>query len=181
LQGLGRSRSPSQPARRPHAAQGAIVRSSASRTRASIFDGSGRELWQSLSLLGRDFPIDELPQTGEQRYLRLDVPGFPPLEALLMGISWEFGSGEASPFTIAIAVSREPYDARQHAFRRNLIGWFAGLTLTMLIVLGGLLTFVLLPLRKLERQVREVEAGERVSLEGGIRLRAHPACRQLER
>jgi two-component system sensor histidine kinase PhoQ len=98
--------------------------------------------------------------------VRLDVPGFPPLEALLMGISWEFGSGEASPFTIAIAVSREPYDARQHAFRRNLIGWFAGLTLTMLIVLGGLLTFVLLPLRKLERQVREVEAGERVSLEG---------------
>jgi two-component system, OmpR family, sensor histidine kinase PhoQ len=132
----------------------------------ALFDGSGRVLWQSLSLLGRDFPIDELPQTGESRYVRLDVPGFPPLEALLMGISWEFGSGEASPFTIAIAVSREPYDTRQHAFRRNLIGWFAGLTLTMLIVLGGLLTFVLLPLRRLERQVREVEAGERVSLEG---------------
>ncbi|HET8698164.1 MAG TPA: hypothetical protein VFO94_11785, partial [Gammaproteobacteria bacterium] len=71
----------------------------------AVFDGSGRVLWQSLSLLGRDFPTDELPQTGEQRYLRLDVPGFPPLEALLMGISWQFGSGEAAPFTIAIAAS----------------------------------------------------------------------------
>jgi two-component system sensor histidine kinase PhoQ len=36
----------------------------------------------------------------------------------------------------------------------------------MLIVVGGLLTFVLLPLKRLERQVREVEAGERVSLTG---------------
>jgi two-component system sensor histidine kinase PhoQ len=132
----------------------------------ALYDGSGRVLWQSLSLLGRDFPIDELPQLNESRYSRLDVPGFPPLEALLMGIEWEFGSGEAAPFTVAIAISREPYDARQLAFRRNLIGWFGGVTLTMLIVISGLLTFVLLPVRRLERQVREVEAGERVSLEG---------------
>jgi two-component system sensor histidine kinase PhoQ len=36
----------------------------------------------------------------------------------------------------------------------------------MLVVLSGLLTFVLLPVRRLERQVREVEAGERVKLTG---------------
>ena len=36
----------------------------------------------------------------------------------------------------------------------------------MMIVIGGMLTFLLLPLRRLERQVREVEAGERVSLTG---------------
>jgi two-component system sensor histidine kinase PhoQ len=133
---------------------------------AALYDGRGRALWQSPSLIGRDFPIDELPQPNESRYLRLDVPGFPPLEVLLKGIEWEFGSGKAAPFTIAIAVSREPYDERQAAFRRNLVSWFAGITVTMLIVVAGLLTFVLLPLRRLERQVREVEAGERVSLEG---------------
>ena len=60
----------------------------------------------------------------------------------------------------------EPYYERQAAFRRILIGWFFGITLTMLIVLSGLLTFVLLPLKRLERQVREVEAGERVKLTG---------------
>jgi two-component system sensor histidine kinase PhoQ len=130
---------------------------------AALFDGSGRALWQSLSLLGRDFPIDELPPTGEQHYVRLDVPGFPPLEALLMGITWE---DREEPYTVAIAVSLEPYNARQLAFRRNLIGWFGGVTITMMIVIGGLLTFLLLPLRRLERQVREVEAGERVSLTG---------------
>ena len=145
----------------------------------AVFDGSGRAVWQSLSLLGRDFPIDELPEVGESRYLQLDVPGFPPLEVLLMGISWQFGSGEAAPFTIAIAASREPYEQRQHAFRRNLIGWFAGITLTMLVVISGLLTFVLLPLRKLERQVREVEAGERVSLEGNYPTELIPLANNL--
>jgi two-component system sensor histidine kinase PhoQ len=132
----------------------------------ALYAGTGRALWQSLSLLGRDFPVDDLAAPGEQRHLKLDVPGFPPLEALLMGITWEFADGHTDAYTFAIAVSLQPYNERQLAFRRNLIGWFLGITLTMLIVISGLLTFVLLPLRRLERQVREVEAGERVSLTG---------------
>jgi two-component system sensor histidine kinase PhoQ len=83
-----------------------------------------------------------------------------------MGIDWEFEDGQVAPYTVGVAVSLEPYNARQLAFRRNLIGWFAGITLTMLIVISGLLRFVLRPLQRLERQVREVEAGERTSLTG---------------
>ena len=94
------------------------------------------------------------------------MPGFPPLEALLMGITWEFSDGRAPDYTFAIALSLEPYNQRQAAFRGILIGWFLGITLTMLVVVSGLLTFVLLPVRRLERQVREVEAGERVKLTG---------------
>jgi hypothetical protein len=59
----------------------------------ALYDSSGRAVWQSLSLLGRDFPVDELVAPGEQRHTTLDVPGFPPLEALLMGITWEFADG----------------------------------------------------------------------------------------
>jgi two-component system, OmpR family, sensor histidine kinase PhoQ len=132
----------------------------------AVFDMDGRAIWQSLSLLGRDFPADELPEPGKRHYAKLDVPGFPPLDALLIGIVWEFPDKHTAPYTFAIAVSLEPYNQRQSAFRRDLIAWFGGITLTMLLVIGGLLTFVLLPLRRLERQVREVEAGERVSLTG---------------
>jgi two-component system sensor histidine kinase PhoQ len=132
----------------------------------AVFDADGHAIWQSLSLLGRDFPADELPEPGKRHYAKLDVPGFPPLDALLIGIVWEFPDKHMAPYTFAIAVSLEPYNQRQSAFRRDLIAWFGGITLTMLLVVGGLLTFVLLPLRRLERQVREVEAGERVSLTG---------------
>jgi two-component system sensor histidine kinase PhoQ len=133
---------------------------------AALFDGEGRTLWQSLSLLGREFPVEQRPRPGESLQLTVRADGFPPLETLLMGITWEFADGFVAPYTFAIAVSLEPYNARQLAFRRNLIGWFAGITITMLVVLNGLLTFVLHPLRRLERQVREVEAGERTSLVG---------------
>jgi two-component system, OmpR family, sensor histidine kinase PhoQ len=129
----------------------------------ALFSADGRAVWQSLSLLGRDFPVDAPVARGERRFERIDVPGFPPLEALLMGVAWE---DRAAPYTFAIALSLTPYEERQAAFRRNLIGWFLGITLTMLIVISGLLTFVLLPLRRLERQVREVERGERTSLTG---------------
>jgi len=132
----------------------------------ALYADDGRAVWQSLSLLGRDFPADYLAVAGEERFERIDVPGFPPLEALLMGITWEFPGGRAPDYTFAIALSLEPYNQRQAAFRGILIGWFLGVTLTMLVVVSGLLTFVLLPLRRLERQVREVEAGERVKLTG---------------
>jgi two-component system sensor histidine kinase PhoQ len=132
----------------------------------ALYADDGRAVWQSLSLLGRDFPIDYLAVAGEERFELLDVPGFPPLEALLMGITWEFPDERAADYTFAIALSLEPYNERQDAFRRILIGWFLGITLTMLLVLSGLLTFVLLPVQRLQRQVREVEAGERVKLTG---------------
>lgn len=132
----------------------------------AVLDADGRAIWQSLSLLGRDFPADELPEPGKKHYAKLEVPGFPPLEALLMGTVWEFANKRTAPYTFAIAVSLQPYEQRESAFRRASIAWFGGITLTMLLVVGGLLTFVLRPLRRLERQVREVEAGDRVSLTG---------------
>jgi two-component system, OmpR family, sensor histidine kinase PhoQ len=132
----------------------------------AVYSDDGRAVWQSLSLIGRDFPIDYLAVAGDQRFEHVDVPGFPPLEALVKGLTWEFPDGRMADYTFAIALSLEPYNQRQTAYRRILIGWFVGITVTMLVVLSGLLTFVLLPLKRLERQVREVEAGERVKLTG---------------
>jgi two-component system sensor histidine kinase PhoQ len=133
---------------------------------AALFDGEGFPLWQSLSLLGRVFPAEGTLRPNERQFLEIHEEGLPPLQALLMGIDWEFEDGQVAPYTVGVAVSLEPYNASQRAFRRNLIGWFAGITVTMLIVISGLLRFVLQPLRRLERQVREVEAGERTSLTG---------------
>jgi two-component system, OmpR family, sensor histidine kinase PhoQ len=133
---------------------------------AALFDGEGFPLWQSLSLLGRVFPAEGMLRPNERRFVEIHEEGLPPLQALLMGIDWEFEDGQVAPYTVGVAVSLEPYHASQRAFRRNLIGWFAGITLTMLIVISGLLRFVLQPLRRLERQVRDVEAGERTSLTG---------------
>jgi two-component system sensor histidine kinase PhoQ len=83
---------------------------------------------------------------------------------LVMGVTWEFAEGYVLPYTFGVAVSMEPYATRQAAFRRNLTGWFVGVTVTLVLVLAGLLRFVLRPLRRLESEVREVEVGERSRL-----------------
>jgi two-component system sensor histidine kinase PhoQ len=131
-----------------------------------LWDSDGNLVWQSLSFVDRDFAAPALLAQNVQRYISVANPGLPPLEALLMGIAWEFPNGRAELFTFGIAVSLTPYDQRQQAFRRNLIGWFAGITIAMLLVLTGLLTWVLRPLRRLEIQVRDVELGALARLTG---------------
>src|ERR1700752_4482008 len=42
----------------------------------AVYSDDGRAVWQSLSLIGRDFPIDYLAVSGEDRFEQLDVPGF---------------------------------------------------------------------------------------------------------
>ena len=131
---------------------------------STLWDADGVPVWQSSSLLGREIGVPAVPAPGEQRYVRLSPPDLPPLEALLRGLTWQFDEGYILPYTFGVAVSVESYDERQSAFRRNLIGWFVGVELTMVLVLAGLLRFVLRPLRRIERQVRKVEAGERSRL-----------------
>lgn len=135
---------------------------------AILWDADGVPVWQSSSLLDRQIGVPSWPAPDEQRYARLSHPDLPPLEALIMGVTWEFDEGYILPYTFGVAVSVEPYEERQASFRRNLIGWFVGVTATMLIVLAVLLRWVMRPLRRLERQVREVEAGERARLDGRL-------------
>src|SRR5690606_38797671 len=126
-----------------------------------LWDETGAVLWRSLSLLGRDLPVKPVLEPGAPpRYISIEEEGLPPLEAMLMRITWDVDDdGQAEPFTFGIAVSLAPYLERQSTFRRYLIAWFATITLVTLLVLTGLLRVVLRPLTRLERQVRDVEAG----------------------
>jgi two-component system sensor histidine kinase PhoQ len=133
-----------------------------------LWNANEEPVWESLSLLRHHLILPELPAPGEHRRFRIVVPDLGPLEVLVMGVTWDFGGGRSAPYTFGVGVSLQPYQQRQTSFRRRLIGWFAGLTLTMLLVTAGLLSWVLRPLRSLEKQVREVESGTRASLTGSF-------------
>lgn len=134
----------------------------------ALWDGTGERIWQSLSLLDRSVDPGGLPAPGERRFTEIVIPGLAPARGLLMGIAWEYADGKVETFSFGAMVSLEPYTARQQSFRRNLIGWFAGISLAMLVVIAGLLGLVLQPVGRLERQVREVEAGQRSQLSGRV-------------
>jgi two-component system sensor histidine kinase PhoQ len=126
-----------------------------------IWDADGVPIWRSDSWVGREWFVNQWPVPGERIYLAVEEAGLPPLEALLMGIRWDFHDGSSLPYTFGIAVAQEPYDARASAFNRNLIGWFSIVTVTMLIVLTVVLRYALKPLRHLVQEVGDVELGRR--------------------
>jgi two-component system sensor histidine kinase PhoQ len=129
-----------------------------------IWDADGAPIWRSTSWLGRDWTVNRWPVPGERIYLTVRDGGQSVLEALLMGIRWDFHDGSSLPYTFGIAVAEEPHAARVAAFRRNLVGWFAGITVTMLLVLTFVLRYALKPLRRLVAEVGEIETGGRTTV-----------------
>lgn len=127
-----------------------------------IWDADGVAIWRSASWLGRgEWFVTRWPNPGERIYLAVEDPDVPALEALLMGIRWDFHDGSSLPYTFGIALDQAPYLAREAAFRRNLIGWFAVIMAVTLVILTVVLRYALKPLRRLVSEVGEVEIGRR--------------------
>ena len=67
-----------------------------------------------------------------------------------------------------MAVSLSPYEEQLWQFRRQLLGWFVGLMLAAAVDAGGACcNWVLAPVRRMEREIHEVEEGRSEQLGGG--------------
>ena len=82
-------------------------------------------------------------------------------------IQFEGAESEGGTFTFSVAVSLSPYEEQLWQFRRELLGWFIGLMLALLVTLAALLRWVLAPLRRMEREIGEVEEGRTEKLGSG--------------
>ena len=82
-------------------------------------------------------------------------------------VEWEFEDGSAQDFVFTVASSMTGYHEQVARYRTRLGGWFALLT----VILGAaqlvILRFVLKPLRQAEREVGEIETGQRERLSEG--------------
>ena len=75
------------------------------------------------------------------------------------GISFQDDPKQAQPLTFSVAVSLTPYEQQLWLFRSRVLGWFIGLMVLLLLSLAALLRLALAPLRRLEREIHEVEEG----------------------
>jgi two-component system sensor histidine kinase PhoQ len=69
--------------------------------------------------------------------------------------------------TFGVAVSLSPYEGQLWRFRQELVGWFIGLMVALLATLAALMQWVLAPLRRMEREIHEVEDGRSDALGAG--------------
>jgi len=132
---------------------------------AEIRSGSGETIWRSQSTTGTEVQFGPALDGGGRSFFRTEIAGTDiRLAVLSRGIVWDDLHGKPARFTFSVASSLEAYEQQVSSFRQQLIGWFMGLALLFVATLALLLRWLSEPVRRLEREIREVEAGAREKL-----------------
>jgi two-component system sensor histidine kinase PhoQ len=127
--------------------------------------GDGQQvLWQSQSALGLRLPPGNVPAAGEHEFARESLADGTPILSLSLAVHWEFANGNLQPFVFKVHESLDAFHAQVSGFRRQLFGWFAAITVIMLLAIAALMRSLLRPLRRIESEIGEIEAGKRASL-----------------
>jgi two-component system sensor histidine kinase PhoQ len=133
---------------------------------AIVTDGDGRLIWRSPSLLGKSFSFPNPPNSGEFYFGPIETPQGSELFSLGFTVRWEVTPETYRRYTFQVAEDREAFTKQVEEFRRNLWGWLATSAVVLLAVQGVILHWSLRPLRRIARQVSEIEAGRRSELGG---------------
>ncbi len=127
---------------------------------------SQNHLWRSPSTAGLSSDFGALLVPG-QRNLVYAAFGHDRVAIESRAIQFADDPSGKRTLTFSVAVSLSPYEEQLWRFRRELIGWFAGLMLVLLVTLAALLHWVLRPVRRMEREIHEVEEGRCETLGAG--------------
>ena len=122
--------------------------------------------WRSPSTVGLAADFGSLLRHGE-RELSYATFGHDRVAIESRAIQFEDAAAERGTLTFSVAVSLSPYEEQLWRFRRELFGWFVGLMLALLVTLAALLRWVLAPVRRMEREIHEVEEGRSEQLGAG--------------
>ncbi len=133
---------------------------------AAVFDETGALLWRSPSMLGMEipFPVPRLP--GQGYFEQVFSSDAAPLLTLGFAVSWEVEPGVYRGYRFGVAEHRRTFDAQLGGFRQGLWGWLAASALMLLVVQGAILRWGLRPLRRVARELTDIEAGRRDQLTG---------------
>jgi two-component system sensor histidine kinase PhoQ len=126
-----------------------------------------RGSWRSPSAVGSGLNLAAEPLPGERRVEQAQLADGTPVLGLSLGVRWEPGDGQVRDFVIRAAQSLVPW---QRELLRVRAGLVTGFLVLAILLLGGLavaLGFALEPLRRLEREIVDIEAGRRESLGAG--------------
>jgi two-component system sensor histidine kinase PhoQ len=132
---------------------------------AEIRSASGESIWRSQSTTGTPVQFGPPLEPGASSFYFTAIAGTDVrLAVASRGIVWVDLHGEPARFTFSVATNLKTYYAQISSFRQQLIGWFTGLALLLLATLWLILRWMSQPMRRLVREIKEVEAGTREQL-----------------
>jgi len=124
---------------------------------AQIRSAGGRSIWRSPSTAGAQIDFGPALDPGGRSF-RYGASDRERIAIESRGIQFEDNHGTWE-LTFSVAESLKSYEQQLWRFRSELFGWFIALMLLLLVTLAALLRWVLAPVRRLEREIHEVEEG----------------------
>lgn len=134
---------------------------------ANIRRADGTVLWRSGSALALDVtPPTALPDAGQRVFARQSTAEGEVLQALTLGIFWQFDDDSSAYFALEVAESRASLDAQMRGFRGQLYAAFALISVALLVSVALVLSWLLRPLGLIEREIEHIESGQIEGLSG---------------
>ena len=127
---------------------------------------SVKHQWLSPSMAGTSIDFGPLLNQGERRFFYTEF-GRERIAVESRGLQFEDDERNVRSLTFSVAVGLTPYEQELWRFREKMLGSFTALMFALLLVLAALLRWVLSPVRRLEREIHEVEEGRSEVLGGG--------------
>ena len=134
---------------------------------AQVTEADGETVWISESATGLRMPAPAPKAPGRILFRSVELDDGTELLSASLRVEWEFDDGSLRDFIFSVSSSLEGYRAQIKRYRKQLGTWFLLLTLIFVAAQLAALRFLLRPLGQAEREVRQVEAGERENLSRG--------------
>lgn len=119
---------------------------------------SAKHQWRSPSTAATAIDFGPLLKPGDRSFSYTEI-GQDRVAIESRGLQFEDEPQGTKSLTFSVAASLSPYEKQLFRFRTRLLGSFTGLMLLLLLTLAALLRWVLAPVRRLEREIHEVEEG----------------------
>lgn len=140
---------------------------------AALFGDSAGLLWGSPSL-SDDIPTPATQAVGQWRFEQL-ADRF----VLLFGVRYTGDDNTPHHYTLMLTEESSQYESQLRAYRRTLLLWLGGAAAALLLLQGTVMRWSLRPLRRLVRELGDVESGARARIEGDYPAELKPLTEGL--
>ncbi len=155
-----------------------LMRQPASGTYAEVRDIEERQVWRSPSLAG-SIPSSTDGAIGEWMFSKEVDESLGSIFVNRFAVEWLLPSGATTAYQFVLADSSSDFDRQRSLFDRNL--WIAMLSMgaLLLVSIAAALAWGLNPLRRIARQLNEIESGKRESLPVEVPDELHPLTSRI--
>jgi len=155
-----------------------LMRQPASGTYAEVRDTAEQQVWRSPSL-ATTIPMSTDGAIGEWMFTKENDKTLGSIFINRFAVEWLLPNGTTTAYQFVLADSSSDFDRQRSLFNRNL--WIAMLSMGALLLLSiaVALAWGLSPLRRISRQLNEIESGTRESLPVSVPIELHPLTSRI--